>query len=176
MCKLRLEFRTAKEEDIDHLEYLEKECFEPELQASKEIMLARMRHSPEGFFIAFIDDKPVGYLCAMFVNDEHIEKLPEKVKENAIIDMNVPKGDNLHLISLGIIEEKRKYQGGKVITGLNALLDNLIAEMKPKQFVIVPETTYGHGYSDRIGYDFEKELDFVNSQGYRARLRIKNLQ
>ncbi len=56
--------RIACEDDIDRIMELEADGFAPAIRESREVMLTRLRHFPQGFLVLEHDARIIGYLCS----------------------------------------------------------------------------------------------------------------
>lgn len=60
-----LPIRPARFDDIDAIMTLEAQGFHPAIRESRQVMLQRLQHFPEGFLVLHgDDDKAIGYLCS----------------------------------------------------------------------------------------------------------------
>ena len=74
--------------DLDLIDSIEKTCFPSQEAASKDSLKGRLEVYPEGFYLYYVDETPIGYIGGLKNNQC---ELPDEMYENA--SLHHPNGD-----------------------------------------------------------------------------------
>lgn len=107
---LKIEIRNARKEDLDSVLLVEEEAWPEEARAPRTKFEERLKTFPEGFFVAFLNDKIVGATTSQIINYD--PKNPpnswtEITADGHISRTNNPKGNCIYVVSLGVSPNSR---------------------------------------------------------------------
>lgn len=110
--------RLATPEDIDAIYAVETSAFPPELRATRETLLERMKLFNEGFFVLLKRGKIVAFSTALVITDANSVADLDKTDS----EVHNPNGKTYYLRSL--VVGKRSQHGGHGIKLLDKQLEN----------------------------------------------------
>lgn len=93
-----MEIRVAKREEINEIIEIEKNCFPDSEAASSQELKDRYQTFSENFFVAFKDDKIIGYIAGACTNQP---LLPDELYHD--VSLHVPNGDYQTVFSLAVL-------------------------------------------------------------------------
>ncbi|MTI71838.1 MAG: GNAT family N-acetyltransferase [Firmicutes bacterium] len=99
---MNIKIRNVLTEDLDSVTQIENTCFPSKEAAPREVFKERISTFPEGFFVAELDNKVIGFINSGVTNKEHIE---DKFFET--MNLHIPNGDNIAIFGLDV---HPKYQ------------------------------------------------------------------
>ena len=88
--------------DLDLIDSIEKTCFPSQEAASKDSLKGRLEVYPEGFYLYYVDETPIGYIGGLKNNQC---ELPDEMYENA--SLHHPNGDYQLIFSVCILPDYR---------------------------------------------------------------------
>ena len=122
----RIIIENAEEKDLDEVIKLENEIWPEGTRANRDKFASRLKIFPQGFFLAYKDNKLIGVSTSEIINYD-IKNPPkswETITDNGSIRRtHNPKGNALYVVSIGA--KSRSGGGSALIQTQRALLDKL---------------------------------------------------
>ncbi len=119
--------RNATPADLDEVMRVEREAWPPEIQAPREKFESRMKIFPQGFYVAFHNDKMVGVTTSEIIryDGKNHPKTWMDVTDNGWIRMTHDAGGNaLYVVSVGA-SLQGKGVGSKLVEAQKELVKKL---------------------------------------------------
>ncbi len=130
-------------EDLDYVSHIEAECFPEAEAAPKSALKERLSVYPEGFFVAELDGKIIGFINGGLTNHNHIEDV---FFEN--MDFHMHDGKNILIFGLDVHPQYQKNGYAQ------ALMEHFIDSAKKKGIKNILLTCKEHliTFYEQFGY------------------------
>ena len=150
--------------DLDLIDSIEKTCFPSQEAASKDSLKARLEVYPEGFYLYYVDETPIGYIGGLKNNQC---ELPDEMYENA--SMHQENGAWQMIFGVNTLPAYRNhgYAG--------ELLKRAIADAKDqgrKGLVLTCKDRLVHYYA-KFGFENEGVSESVHGNIVWNQMRLK---
>lgn len=146
--------RKAYPLDIHDICEVEKSAFTPEMQATKETLLERLKLFPEGFLVLVVDSKIVAFSTALLLDACTLESMDKSDSE-----VHSKNGKTYYVRSLAVMNGSQSRGHGRML--IEKQLENARVLGKERVvFTCIPEVA---GYYDKLG--FTRLTDFVPFHG-----------
>lgn len=149
-----LPIRSARRDDIDTIMALEAQGFHAAIRESRDVMLKRLHHFPEGFLVLEnADGKPIGYLCSeIWAADNTIDNTHFALGHD-IAQTHRPDGKCLYVSSMTIHPEQRGGGLGRQFFQQSvALLRNRLPHLHDSILLLSAEWSGAHRIYQACGY------------------------
>ena len=152
-----IKIRNAKKNDLDEIVMLEDRIWAEGIRADKRKFESRLKIFPEGFFLAFNNDKLIGFSTSEIINYDSNPLSWEDITDNGYIKNHNKNGNTLYVVSIGAIS---RSGGGSAL--INAQKD-LVKKLNLRNLVL----------GSRIpGYDeYSKKKGEINIKDYATSIR-----
>jgi ribosomal-protein-alanine N-acetyltransferase len=145
--------RSARRDDIDAIMALEAHGFHATIRESRDVMLKRLQHFPEGFLVLEnVAGEPIGYLCSEIWSDitpghDHF------ALGHDIAHTHHPDGQCLYVSSMTIHPEQRGGGlGGRFFQQSVALIRNRLPHLQDSILLLSAEWFGAHRIYQACGY------------------------
>jgi [ribosomal protein S18]-alanine N-acetyltransferase len=150
---LPLPIRSARHDDIDAIMALEAHGFHATIRESRDVMLKRLRHFPEGFLVLEnVAGEPIGYLCSEIWSD----RTPDHdhfALGHDIAHTHRPDGQCLYVSSMTIHPEQRGGGLGRQFFQQSvALIRNRLPHLEDSVLMVSAEWRGAHRIYQTCGY------------------------
>lgn len=155
-----LPIRPARLDDLDAIMALEAHGFHPAIRESRQVMLQRLQHFPEGFLVLQgDDDAAIGYLCSEIwiagntLDDAHFS-LGHDIRQTHRSD-----GTQLYISSMTLHPDQRGGGRGKEFFRQSlAFLRNRLPQLTQSILLVSAEWQGAHRIYRHCGYEDVRRL------------------
>jgi len=148
-----IKIKTLTLEDLGDIVRVEEEAWEPELRASRETFIERLKRFPEGFIGCYVNGKLAGITYG-----HPIKKIEKTWFHNSYEGAFNPKGEVFYIVNVGV---SNYYVGAGVGSKLLDKNKELAKKLKSKKIVLGAR-------------NLESNLHFYKKNGFVVVGKIKN--
>lgn len=150
-----LPIRSARGDDIDAIMALETHGFHAAIRESRDVMLKRLQHFPDGFLILEnAAAEPIGYLCSEVWPADNSPDHTHFALGQDIAHTHQPDGKRLYISSMTIHPEQRGGGlGGRFFRQSIALLNDRLPHLHDSILLLSAEWIGAHRIYQSCGYE-----------------------